>query len=520
MGLAGVGNLNALAGARTDPSAAVRRGALLGLRRLQHPECAGFLADADDGIVLEAARAIYDEPIPASYQKLADLLRNSGRWLTAAESAMTAGTDDGRRNRPVTGVEAAVSEVRTETGYTTPAHQLMERLLAVNHRLGTGPAAEAVARFATNEAAPAGLRTMALELLGNWADPSGRDTILGTWRPSFRRDPAAARAPIAAVLRDLLRARDDSVRLAAIRQCGRLRLSGAAGMLESLVLDRSTPGSIRAACVEALAAVGTLRIDEIIRTALGEADTEVRLAAMRIEARRHPAEAVATLEKQAAAGDVRSRQAALAILGQIPGVEADRVVAGWMERLQRGEAPPELQLDVLNAAGARQTPAFLAQLKRYADTRPKTQLGSYLETLHGGDAAAGRRIFSERLELGCIKCHKVGGEGGDAGPDLTGIGKRKTREYLLESILFPNNHLAEGFENLLLVMKDGASHAGRLVGETAEVLTLDSPEDGRMEVRKQAVKTRIRALSAMPEEFRQILGKADLRDVIAYLTGL
>ena len=55
---------------------------------------------------------------------------------------------------------------------------------------------------------------------------------------------------------------------------------------------------------------------------------------------------------------------------------------------------------------------------------------------------SGREAFAA---TGCIQCHKFGEGGGSVGPDLNGIGKRATTRDLLESILEPSRHIAEGF---------------------------------------------------------------------------
>jgi len=49
-------------------------------------------------------------------------------------------------------------------------------------------------------------------------------------------------------------------------------------------------------------------------------------------------------------------------------------------------------------------------------------------------------------EFACGACHKVAGEEGDLGPDLTRIGALRDRDYLRRSILDPDAEIAEGFE--------------------------------------------------------------------------
>jgi mono/diheme cytochrome c family protein len=53
-------------------------------------------------------------------------------------------------------------------------------------------------------------------------------------------------------------------------------------------------------------------------------------------------------------------------------------------------------------------------------------------------------------EFACGACHKVAGEEGELGPDLTSIGARRGRDYLRQSILQPNADIAEGFEAELM----------------------------------------------------------------------
>ena len=48
-------------------------------------------------------------------------------------------------------------------------------------------------------------------------------------------------------------------------------------------------------------------------------------------------------------------------------------------------------------------------------------------------------------QLACIACHKVAGQGGEIGPDLSNIGASKDREYLRRAILDPGADVAEGY---------------------------------------------------------------------------
>lgn len=119
-----------------------------------------------------------------------------------------------------------------------------------------------------------------------------------------------------------------------------------------------------------------------------------------------------------------------------------------------------------------------------------------------------------------MRCHKAAGEGGEVGPDLTKLGAGKSREYILESIVYPNKNIAAGFENVLVTMKDGSIYAGLIKSETDAEIEVNSPEDGILKLKKADIKERQRGLSGMPEELRQVLTKQDLRNLIEFLSGL
>src|SRR5581483_4264349 len=133
------------------PSPDARTGVLLALRRRGFSDVARFLHDPESRIVLEAARAIYDVPIPAAMDKLAALITG-----------------------PI------------------PSDPLGRRVLAANFRLGQPEHAAALARFAARSDVSDTLRVEALRLLGEWANPPGRDPVLGLWRPLEPRDGKVA----------------------------------------------------------------------------------------------------------------------------------------------------------------------------------------------------------------------------------------------------------------------------------------------------------------------------------------
>jgi len=220
-------------------------------------------------------------------------------------------------------------------------------------------------------------------------------------------------------------------------------------------------------------------------------------------------------------GTISDKQAALTVLSNLPGEAADAVLAHWLDNLLTGKLPNELRLDLLDAAAKRSAPILKEKLASYASAQPRDDpLSEFRPALFGGNAADGKRIFFDRPEAQCVRCHKINGEGGDVGPDLSHVRREKDREYLLESIVLPNRQIAPGFESVMVTLKNDETYAGVLKSEDANQLVLNSPDTGLLTIKKADIQTRRKALSPMPEGIGQILSKHDLRNLIEFLSTL
>jgi quinoprotein glucose dehydrogenase len=122
--------------------------------------------------------------------------------------------------------------------------------------------------------------------------------------------------------------------------------------------------------------------------------------------------------------------------------------------------------------------------------------------------------------VSCVRCHKLHGEGGDVGPDLTGIGARQKREYLLESIVAPNRQIAKGFETVVLALSNGQVVSGIVKQEDAREVWLMTAEGKLVTVKKDDIDERQTGKSAMPEDIIKSLTKVEIRDLVEFLASL
>jgi mono/diheme cytochrome c family protein len=137
---------------------------------------------------------------------------------------------------------------------------------------------------------------------------------------------------------------------------------------------------------------------------------------------------------------------ALRSLGILQSESAVALLKDWLNRLEHNDVPLPSQLDVFEAAW--EPPNSEVQSIR-SRLESSLQNGSTVEqyryALEGGDAERGRQLFEEHPAAQCVLCHRVGGEGSTVGPDLAGVGSRKERRYLLESLVDPTAWLADGY---------------------------------------------------------------------------
>jgi quinoprotein glucose dehydrogenase len=393
---------------------------------------------------------------------------------------------------------------------------VLERAVNANYRLGQAAHARALARFAKNSDVPESSRRDALAALADWAKPSAKDRVLNQWRPLPDRGANDAKVAIAPEVSDLLRSGQNGVQEMAARLAQKFGLAEAGQPLAELVVNDKAGASGRIAALQALKSLKDDRLPQAARAAMSAKDDRLRSEALKALA---GADAVKAISEVIERGSVRERQGGIAALLEMNSPEAKAVLGTLADKLVAGQCPPEIMLDVYEAA---KKSGHQDKANAYKATlSDKDPLANYQLSLAGGDLERGRRIFREKVEVQCLRCHKC--EIGDSvvGPDLTKIAATLDRKALLEAIVFPNAKIAAGFQNVMLTTKDNQMVAGRLVNEGAGQLTIETvDEQGKPKtatVAADQVKERLSAPSPMPENIREQLSRWELRDLVEYL---
>jgi len=531
--LASIGDAAALEALASHASRSVRSAAVVALRRMQHEGVARFLADADEGVATDAARAV---------------------------------NDDG-------GIAGAIPQLAARLGAVTVSNEpYVRRALNANVRLGTTEAVARIEALARDAATPSELRIEAISALGAWGQPSPMDRVDGYYHtqvtiaagpslaaeaasgggrrangearlvlagagqaaskkaapktaPGPTRDAAAARAAIERLV-EATKAQDKpdvDVKVALAEAAGRLDVRAVAPVLEAQL--KSDPSVlVRTASLRGLQEMKAGDMGALMETALADKDPVVRRAALALLPGLPitPAAKVQHLGTIVKTGGVAEQQGALEALGTLKSPESRKLLATYLDDLDAGTMAPALQIDLVDAVQVDGSAVLQKRLEAY---QRKQQADALIKafragTIAGGDARKGQQVLLQNPLAECTRCHAIRGRGADVGPDLSKIGATLTRDQLFEALVEPNQRIAPGFGTVGVTLKNGDRVDGTLKEETdTEVVLLVGAPPTPRRLKKAEIAERTDPVSAMPP-LGLLLKPRDVRDLIEFLSGL
>jgi putative heme-binding domain-containing protein len=133
-----------------------------------------------------------------------------------------------------------------------------------------------------------------------------------------------------------------------------------------------------------------------------------------------------------------------------------------------------------------------------------------------GDPVAGRAVYQRS---GCANCHRIENEGGNLGPDLTDVGRRRGLSFLTESLVKPEADVPINYRAVQVVLKSGQTVTGiRVNRDDLSIQLRDIRDNFRSILMDSVQEVRYDKPSLMPSYAS--MNPKDLEDVIAYLNSL
>ncbi|WP_026945656.1 HEAT repeat domain-containing protein [Algoriphagus marincola] len=466
----------------THPSKAVRMGAVIALRRLESPGLSKFLADSEELIVAEAARAIHDDfSVEESLPDLAALI------------------------------------ISTKSDF----EPLVRRIISANQRLGGEQQLNDLLAYVSRNDIPQAMKSEAIAALGTWSKPSLVDRVDGRYRGEVERDPTLLREKARPVFLSLLTSNQADARLEAVKAIGKAGVSDASSSLLSLVKS-SSDSDMKVAALQALDRLQTDDLAEAIPIAMEDSNQAVRVAGLSLLSQsalplNQKQELLLTIIRNQSNEEKRQALLTLSTLENSASFE------GWNAILvdfkdDKISSPIWVELEeAIDKTGSETLISQFQQLlkEKAGDENWRLFQGALAE----GNVREGRTIFFQNQAAQCIRCHAYDDMGGNAGPRLNGIARQLSREELLIALVEPSARLAPGYGFVTLELENGETVSGTLEKDSAEGVSIKNGQGETKSYSNAEIKEKKLAPSSMPS-MAEMLNKREIRDLVSFLSTL
>ncbi|GAC1475964.1 MAG: hypothetical protein NVSMB9_29510 [Isosphaeraceae bacterium] len=310
---------------------------------------------------------------------------------------------------------------------------------------------------------------------------------------------------------------------AAVRLAGLWKVQSLGGPLRSMAASAKTSVLLRAEALDALASMGdrasiealaapgsppSLRVQAITALTRLDVQSAARLAAHVLRDADQAPDKLGPL----LAAFLNRRDGADTLASALAAIELPRDAArvALREVYTLGRSDPSLVSLLSRAAGI---DAEVQPLDRPAMDQLIADVASR------GNPARGESIF-RRADLNCIRCHALSGAGGGVGPDLSAVGASSPVDYLINSILLPDQAIKEEFHTLVVLTASGQVYQGIVVDrDSSRIILREATGDSRT-IPASEIEESKEGGSLMPRGLANFLTRAELVDLVRFLSEL
>ena len=400
-----------------------------------------------------------------------------------------------------------------------------------------GPLTKALKRVPADRQGPI------IDMIGKRGGPADLDYLFeqalipDAFKPSFRLKALEALAE-ASQTREMLpppkpsrlatlieNEADPALRVAAVKLVGLWKVRGLTDKLKTLAGTAKIDDSLRAACLDSLASVGGNEArDAILSLTTPERPATVRSLAIGALARLDVDEAASRAGSFLRdPGNLRDLTPLVAAFVNRQG-GADKL-AEAIERAPIPSDPARLVLRAVFALG-RSDPALVTNLTRAAGldaaVQPldRTAMERMIaEVASKGNAERGEMIF-RRADLGCMKCHALSGAGGGVGPDLSALGSSSPVNYVVNSIMLPDQAIKEEFQTRVVLTIEGQIYQGIVADKDDKRIILKEATGALRTIATADIEASKEGGSLMPKGLVNFLTRSEFVDLVRFLSEL
>ncbi len=290
-------------------------------------------------------------------------------------------------------------------------------------------------------------------------------------------------------------------------------------LLRKIVPDRSQPANVREDALKTLVFQQGSDLPPLLLSLLE--DPALRRPAIRGLAAFDEPQAVPRLLQGYPKWSIDERSDAIQTLAARP-----RYALGLLDALDKNALPRgDINSYTIRQLESLKSPEVLARLtKLWGEVRAASAdkakvMAKYKaelppDRLKKANLVNGRALYQKT----CASCHRLFGEGGDIGPDLTGA-QRSNLDYILENVIDPSAIVPREYQIQVVTTTSGRTLSGIVKKETESAVTLQTQNEAIV-VPKSDIETRAATkLSMMPEGLFEQLRPDEVRDLVGYLAS-
>ncbi len=301
-----------------------------------------------------------------------------------------------------------------------------------------------------------------------------------------------------------------------IRIAAKYRDSVAIDKLHATALDSKQPVAVRQSAIKMLREVQDPQLKPIV-VALLDQETMRATALTALSDVVDPTLAKQVLNQCKSWNESDRRLGVYALLGRL---ETATLVIDALE--QKGIDPKDVSADMI---------AQITNLPKFNDQERLSKVWGAISKVNKDVEAEIVRLKKEltsntakgNLQLGkqlftktCGQCHRLFGEGGNIGPELTGSNRRDL-DYLLGNILAPSAVMAKEYQPWIIATVDERIVTGLMKAKTDQSVQIQTATELTTVYTKDIEEMKQSEKSMMPESLLATLTPVQIRDLIAYL---
>ena len=281
-------------------------------------------------------------------------------------------------------------------------------------------------------------------------------------------------------------------------------------MLMARIENKDAPGRVRAFALRLMPPDHSRLKPPLLRGMLESGDGELSLEICRVLAARTDEATIPIVIRELQRKNISDERAAFLILRLARDVTAH---SNLLQKLADDKKFPQAGKEAQRALRGLD---LSGQPKFDADA-----LLAEIEALESEpDLAAGERLFHHPVMARCASCHRHSGRGKIVGPDLSFVGQRNDRRWLLHSILQPQAEVPPQFHPRSIKMKNGDTFLGFLLrngGRSGKEFYRDIAGKEVALVKTEIEQRTETELSVMPPGLLIGLSAEEVRDLLEYL---